>query len=244
MPDAEFDGESRAVSGDTTLQSGVLEDLSQAVNYRRWLCSLALPWLGDDPLEIGSGIGDYAAEWSKATSRLTSSEADHHRLQVLRQRFDNDPKVRVRRLAAPIEEHASHSAVVAYNVLEHIEDDVDALASFRGLLRPGGFVILIVPAFPFAMSRFDREIGHFRRYTRDMLDSALRAGGFMVQRCRYVNPLGLLAWTVMMKGLRGRPRAGVGLSAYDRLVPLLRKLEENRQPPFGQSVFAVGQKAT
>lgn len=53
------------------LQTTVLEDLSQAVNYRRWLAGLVRPHLGDDPVEIGAGIGDYAAEWLPGLRRLT-----------------------------------------------------------------------------------------------------------------------------------------------------------------------------
>lgn len=57
----------------------------------------------------------------------------------------------------------AHSAFVSINVLEHIADDVAALRSARSLVRPGGFVISFVPAFPFATSRYDLEIGHLRR---------------------------------------------------------------------------------
>lgn len=230
------------VSGDRELQTQVLEDLAAAVNYRRWLSSLALPWLGDDALEIGSGTGDYAAEWAKCGVTITASEAEPQRLAALKTRFADHSNVQVRYIAAPIEESASYSAVVAYNVLEHIEDDVAALISFRELLRPGGVVILLVPAFPFAMSRFDREIGHHRRYTVGSARQALVGAGFEVREARYVNSLGLLAWTVMMKVLRQRPRAGAGLRLYDSLVPLLRRLEEGRRLPFGQSVLVVGAK--
>ena len=52
------------VTGDSKLQSEVLEDLSDARRYRRWLADLAQPFLGEDPIEIGSGTGDYALEWA------------------------------------------------------------------------------------------------------------------------------------------------------------------------------------
>ena len=83
---------------------------------------------------------------------------------------------RVRPLLVPIVEAAEHSAVVSFNVLEHIEDDVGALASFAGLVRPGGAIVVLTPACPFAMSPFDREIGHLRRYSRRSLVAAGRGG--------------------------------------------------------------------
>jgi SAM-dependent methyltransferase len=226
------------------LQDEVLEDLAEAVNYRRWLVDLALPYLGDDPLEVGSGIGLYAADWRAAgVPRLTVSEADPGRLGTLRERFADDPAVVVRELAVPVVEQSSYSAVVAYNVLEHIEDDRAAIASFRDLLRPGGRVVVLVPAFPSAMSRFDRAIGHHRRYRKRSLRAVATTAGLEVEVLRHVNCVGLLGWYVVVTLLRGRPRAGALLRMYDALlVPLLRRLESRWEPPFGQSLLLVARR--
>jgi SAM-dependent methyltransferase len=241
------------VTGDSPLQTAVLEDLAGAVRYRRWLAELARPFLGDDPIEIGSGTGDYAVEWASAVARFTASEADEARFAGLRERFAHHPVIDVRFLllgeptagdraaAAPAEGHSAegHSAAVAVNVLEHIPDDVGALRAMGRLLRPGGAVVLIVPAFPSAMSRFDLAIGHQRRYTRAGLGAALAEAGLTAEVVRYVNPIGLLAWYAMVKGLRRTPRDGFALRAYDRVVvPVARGLDR-WPPPFGQSVFAV-----
>jgi SAM-dependent methyltransferase len=220
-------------------QTEVLEDLAEAVNYRRWLSGLALPWLGDDPLEIGSGRGDYAAEWIESVGRFTASEADPPRLTALRRRFSDDPRVTVRELEVPIKEKASHSSVVAYNVLEHIADDVEALRALAGLVRSGGRLVILVPAFPVAMSRFDRSIGHYRRYTRGSLVGALAAADLSPLAVHYLNAPGLLAWIVAMRVLKMQPRAGTLLRLWDRLVPGFASLERRWSPPFGQSLFAV-----
>lgn len=230
------------VGGDTVLQSEVLEDLSQAVNYRAWHCALAEPHLGDDPLEIGAGNGDHAEEWRAGGRRITVAEPDPGRFAQLRARFADDPQVEVTQLGLPADVDASHSSVVFFNVLEHIADDVAALASCRRLVRPGGKVVVLVPAFPIGMSDFDREIGHHRRYTVDGLRTAMEDAGLKVDDVRYVNPVGLVAWVVGMRLLRQRPKEGPLLGAWDRFaVPVLRRLEEGRRPPFGQSVVAVAQ---
>jgi SAM-dependent methyltransferase len=230
------------VSGDSALQSAVLESLGSARNYRAWLVDLTAPWLGDDALEVGSGLGDYAVEWAQRGVPLTVSEADPDRLAHLRHRFDGHPTIKVRELAVPVTETANYSAVVAVNVLEHIADDVAALRAFAGLVRAGGRVVVFVPAFRALYSRFDREIGHERRYRKATLDHALRAAGLHVERLHYVNMVGSAAWLVMMRLLRGRPREGLALRAYDALVPLLRRLEARWRPPFGQSLLAVARR--
>lgn len=233
------------IEGDTELQSEVLEDLVEARNYRRWLVDQALPHLGNNPLEIGSGLGHYAADWAASgVPRLTTSEADSDRLVQLRSRFANSSVVSVRELSIPISENAEYSAVVAYNLLEHIPDDRAALRAFGQLLRPGGCIVLVVPAFPSAMGEFDRAIGHQRRYRLKDLRRIAEQAGFSVETLRYVNCVGLLAWYVVVKGLKGRPKGGVVLTIYDRaVVPWLRKAESRWAPPFGQSLFLVARKS-
>lgn len=236
-----------AVSGDSRLQSHVLEELSDARHYRRWLADLARPYLGDHPIEIGSGNGDYALEWASSVARFTATEADDGRYEEIRNRFDGHPTISTQKLLLGADGPAptsadlrEHSAAVAFNVLEHIFDHVGALRSMGDLVQPGGTVVLVVPAFPSALSRFDLDIGHHRRYTRDSVSDALRQAGLRPEEVRYINPVGLLTWYVAVKGLNIRPRNGAMLRLYDRtVVPIAKALDRRAPLPFGQSVFAV-----
>jgi SAM-dependent methyltransferase len=231
------------VSGDRALQDETLENISGAVNYREWLVSLVLPYLGEDPIEVGSGLGDYAAAIADHGFRVTASEAEGGRIARLEQRFAGYDRVTVRPLMMPAGETANHSAVFSYNVLEHIEDDRAAVESMTRLIRPGGRVALLVPAFPGAMSPFDRRIGHFRRYSKGSVRALLTGAGLDVDVLRYVNSLGLPAWFLCMRMLKMSARNGPLLILWDRLgVPVVRWIEKKIDPPFGQSIFAVATK--
>jgi SAM-dependent methyltransferase len=229
------------VNGAPTLQHRVLEGLEGARNYNAWVASLVRPYLGDDPIEIGSGTGTYAELWlADGLGRLTVSDTDPAMVERLRSRFAEDARVAVQELDLLDAPEARHSAIVALNVLEHIEDDVLAVTAAQRLVRPGGAVVVFVPAFPFAMSRFDRAIGHYRRYTAGHLRSVFVEAGLEVEDVTYVNAPGLLAWTVGMRLLRMTPREGVVLRCWDRaVIPATRRLEARRRPPFGQSVLGV-----
>jgi SAM-dependent methyltransferase len=233
--------ETPGVLGDTVLQSEILESLASAVNYNKWLTDLAVPHLGDWPLELGSGLGDYAQAWlDSGTPRITTTELDPRRLAELRSRFAADPRVEARELDILRPEEGSHSSLVAFNVLEHIPDHIGALRAAHTVLRPGGLVIIFVPAFPFAMSRFDRAVGHVRRYTRPELLTAFTSAGLEPVDARYVNLPGLPAWYVTMRLLRGEPKQGPLLSFWDkRVIPAARGWESRHRVPFGQSVFGI-----
>jgi ubiquinone/menaquinone biosynthesis C-methylase UbiE len=231
------------LAGEQGLQTDTLDELTAAVNYRNVLVGLSLPWLGEHAVEIGSGNGDYASSWAENGQRLTVTEALESRLSILRERFDDDPLIDVEEMWLPSDKEAAYSAAIAYNVLEHIEDDVAALASMRRLVRVGGHVVVIVPAFEIGMSEFDRKIGHFRRYRTSLVADRMRAAGLEPVSVRYINFVGLLMWVVLVRVLRQPPRNSAALRLYDRLVvPLVAKLESKVKFPFGQSVFAVGQR--
>lgn len=230
------------VLGDSGLQSQTLEEVGSAVQYHRWLTDLALPYLGSHPVELGSGLGDYAQTWLDAgVPQISLCERDPARLAVLRRRFDGQEQVRVMDFDVFDPPQGRHSAFVAFNVLEHLTDDVAALRAAHRLVVPGGHVVMFVPAFPFAMSRFDRAVGHVRRYTRATLRAAFQGAGLEVEHLHYVNAPGLPAWFVGMRLLRMTPGDGPLLRVWDgAVIPVARAVESRVRPPFGQSLLAVG----
>lgn len=224
------------------VQHRVLETLEAARNYNAWIASLALPYLGADPIEVGSGSGALAELWLEAgVSQLTVSDVDSEMLARLRRRFDGDSRVGIEEIDLEHAPPAEHSALVGLNVIEHVADDAEGLRAAARLVRPGGAVVMFVPAFPLAMSPFDRAIGHHRRYTATTIRRTFAEAGLVVEVVRYVNAPGLVAWVVGMRLLRLTPRDGLALRAWDRVVvPITRRLEGRRPPPFGQSLLAVG----
>jgi SAM-dependent methyltransferase len=84
---------------------------------------------------------------------------------------------------------ASVDLVVAFDVLEHIEDDKAAAAGVYEALRPGGTFLVAVPADPALWSAHDEAVGHVRRYTRQTLTDLLASAGFELESVRSWNVL-------------------------------------------------------
>ena len=227
--------------GDSALQSQTLESVAGAVNYHDWLTTMAVPFLGKHPVELGSGLGDYAQRWlASGIPELTVTEVDPSRLGGLTAKFAGEPRVHVQALDIFHPPVGDYSALVAFNVLEHIPDDVAALSAAHRLVRPGGAVVMFVPAFEFAMSKFDRAVGHVRRYTVSSMTATMQQAGLTVEQAQYVNIPGLAAWFVGMRLLRMTPGEGRLLATWDRqVIPRTRRWESRHKAPFGQSVFAV-----
>jgi ubiquinone/menaquinone biosynthesis C-methylase UbiE len=228
------------ITGDQRIQSEVLEGLATAVNHRRWFIELALPHLGEDPIEIGSGLGDYALEWAERLPKFTATEADPDRLVLLKERLADHANIDVRQMLLPTTETGNYSAAVSYNVLEHIEDHVTALRSMATLVKPGGKIILIVPAFMFAMSDVDIATGHVRRYTKKTMRAAMAEAGLEIEKLHYANALGLIGYYTATSIFKLAPKEGPMVRIYDSVVlPVTKAMERIVRPPFGQSVFVV-----
>jgi SAM-dependent methyltransferase len=236
-PEAEVE----ELRGDRQTQHDVLEALANCSNHRKWFAGFAAPYLGEHPIEIGSGFGDYALEWLPLVEKFTATEADPALLPRLQQEMAAHPNVTVQQLLLPTEERGDHSCLVSYNVLEHIDDHVGALQSMARLVRVDGYIVLVCPAFPFAMSPVDIATGHVRRYTKRSMRKALTDAGLAVVDVRYANSLGLICYYAFTSVLRRQPSTGGTISFYDRLVvPAVRFLERLvGRPPFGQSVVAI-----
>ena len=146
----------------------------------------------------------------------------------------------------PVED-ASADLVLALDVLEHIED-MPALREMHRALRPDGYVMITVPAFPWLWSFRDEDAGHLRRYTRQSLLAAIETAGFQARHVQYYQSL--LFPVVILSRLLGR-RASTVRDTEDRppewLNRILRRVnlfEVNAglRLPFGSSLLALVQK--
>ena len=77
--------------------------------------------------------------------------------------------------------------VTAFDVIEHVEDEVAFLMGVKERLVSGGRLLATVPAYPFLWSAFDEMNHHYRRYTRRTLHRSLAAAGFQVERLTHMN---------------------------------------------------------
>jgi glycosyltransferase involved in cell wall biosynthesis len=237
IPPAEFD------DSDAEL-SDVLRTLEEADNYADWIYRLIRPYLGEHVLEIGAGHGELT-ERLRRDAKVTATDLSKRCVDELALRFAGNDEVEVLQadVAALGAEDRKFDSVVLINVLEHIDDDTNALADLREVLKPGGRLCVFVPAFEGLYSEFDRRIGHRRRYRRARLVSTFDRAGLGVIEARYVNTVGAVAWWLFSRQLGQVPTQRWSVRLYDRVaVPVIRRMEEGRAPRFGQSLLCIGER--
>ncbi len=225
-----------------------LEALADMPNYYSWIMDVFTPFVRGAVVEYGSGVGTVSAHLKPLSANLTLVEPSPNLAAQLRSRFDDDGKVII--IEESLEAHAAQvdagtvDTFVLVNVLEHIEDDQEALYKLMNALRPGGHLLIFVPALQFLMSKFDRSIGHFRRYHKPDLVSKVQEAGGALRLCRYFDVLGVLPWFIFNTVLRSTTFNPTLVDINDRYaVPLTRGLESAVSAPFGKNIILVASKS-
>lgn len=145
---------------------------------------------------------------------------------------------------------AYFDALICLDVIEHINDDQQALEQIYRCLEPGGSLILSVPAHPSLYGPKDEQVGHYRRYSKSMLHDRLKQAGFQGIRLRYWNMIGYASvWAstrLFDKGIdesfRSSQRSKSQTFINASLRTWLQYVENHIRTPIGLSLFAQATK--
>jgi SAM-dependent methyltransferase len=221
-----------------------LEAMSAAVNYHRWIADELAPYLGEEVAEVGAGLGSMSRLLlARPIRRLHAFEPSTNMFPKLAENLRGEPRaVAVNDFFGAKQAGHGFDSVLYINVLEHVEDDRAELVHAREALKPGGRLLVFVPALQWLFSDFDRQVGHQRRYRRSALAKQAEAAGFHVEKARYFDGTGVLPWYINFVLLR-RPMGGGSVTLYDKVaVPATRLIESIVPPLIGKNVLLVARK--
>jgi SAM-dependent methyltransferase len=166
-----------------------LEVMKEAVNYNRWLVDLIKRHArhADRILDFGAGVGTFAIALRDDGYAVDCVEPDAAQRAII--------AAEGLTAWADIADVADASVdfVYTFNVLEHIDDDLQALRLVASKLRRGGRLLVYVPAFPLLYTSMDRKVGHVRRYRQADLRAKVVACGLDVDETAYVDSIGFVA---------------------------------------------------
>jgi len=222
--------------------------IADAHNYMAWLISEFEPYLRGDILEIGVGHGSYCT-LLRSHGQYLGVDIDRKSVAAARVRFPDAAFAE-----CDILEHArltellpgGADAVISLNVFEHIEDDEKAISNVIQIIKPGGHLLLSVPALMVLYNELDRLAGHCRRYTTDRIRKILQHQPVEIVKLKYINPIGAVGWWV---NSAARPTSldsdaiNRQIRLFDRYaVPFSRALDPLFRSFFGQSVICVARR--
>lgn len=223
-----------------------LESMNQANWYNQWTLNKIKRYLNGKILEVGCGIGNFTKSLieygevygidirkdyiEKTEKRLSGSNAktglgdiEKGRYFFMAQKFDN---------------------VICINVLEHIENDNQAIKNLYEVLKDKGILILLIPAHSFLFGEIDESIGHFRRYTKKDIKQKLENEGFRILQFKTLNMIGAIGWFFSGRILKNKIVDQSKIKLFNLLAPIFLRIEDFISPPFGTSFLIIAKKVS
>lgn len=207
-----------------------LVNLTRTPKYIDWIAGLVRPQLGDNVLELGAGIGNFAGVLMGRRLRYCAAESDPVYLHALRNRFLRTPNVEVRELP-PDEPGAFGPLLSAFdtalciNVLEGLPDPLAALCGLHDSLMPGGRLIVVAPQGPSLFGPVDKALGQLRRFSRRDLEGLITKAGFRITGVRQINKIGRPGWWLHNRIMKSSRISKLPLKLFDTTVWIWRRLD-------------------
>jgi len=227
-------------------QTVTLLHVREIRNYNEWVFSLLAPHLGRSVLEIGCGIGTYSRRARERVARLVCVDVQPAYARTVARQFTGDRGVAVvlGELGGGLAfRRGSFDTIVCLNVIEHIEDDGDAVAAMAGWLRPGGTLLVQVPAHRWLLGSIDDALGHYRRYSPNDLAGLLEAEGLeVVVRPRRLFAAAVPGWWWHGRVRRARRVPEGSVRAVNALAAVSRAVEAAVPAPLGITLVAAARR--
>ena len=152
-----------------------------------------------------------------------------------------------------------YDVITAFDVVEHVDDDVDLLDRLRQRLNVGGHLVVTVPAYQWLWSEFDEMNHHRRRYTEGRLGTVLGRAGFTVDRSSYFQaylfpPMALVRLLEKIRPAGAGADPGEAMDRWFKVGPLNGFFEavfaserhwlRYGRFPFGSSILALGRRTS
>jgi glycosyltransferase involved in cell wall biosynthesis len=239
---------SNLLTGDLYRDSGaeILDAFSVAPKFNRWMADTIRPFVGNRVLEIGAGMGNLTRQFAKRRERYVATDIDEEHLKRLRNRLQHQPRLEVHLCDLSKREDfmcfcGAMDTVICLNVLEHMENDVECLRNILDALEPSGRAIVLVPCGQELFGRLDVVLGHFRRYSKEQLQSAMSKAGFEIEAVIGFNRISRPGWFLKSRLLKQSRIARYQIRAFDAFVWLWRRID--RFLPWGPtSIIAIASK--
>ena len=146
-----------------------LEIFDQAKIFQKYIYLIIKKYLKDNILEVGAGIGSFTRSYFHNHKNIHLSDLDQNNCNILKEKFnDNDIKIDSKKIS---EINLNFNTIIYFSVLEHISEDKKEIELALSRLNLGGHLIILTPAHQDLYSKFDKAIGHLRRYDADFFSS-------------------------------------------------------------------------
>ncbi len=209
--------------------SQILARLSRARKFNSWLAETISPYVGQEVLEIGAGIGNLTKELIPRKIYF-ATDINPLYLQMANNLKLDKPYLRVdyldlNNVSEFVRQNKLFDTIICLNVIEHIDDDNLALKNISSLLSKNGKAIVLVPRGQWLFGTLDQVLGHKRRYSEAMLKQLAEKNGFTIEKILHFNRASTIPWWINGKLMRKRSFGYFQIFFMNMITPILRRID-------------------
>lgn len=229
-----------------------LKIISESPKFNEWMYQTIKPFLKGEILEIGSGIGNISSLIVRDYNNVTLTDYSDHYINKLNKTFEDNTSVKkilnIDIQKSDFKVHYAHlensfDTIIILNVVEHLENDTQAINNCHFLLKPKGSLVVLTPAYNFLYCNFDKNLGHYRRYNKKSLSLLFKKDLFSIRKRIYFNALGIIGWLMIGK-IGNKEKIGNGeFKLFSKLIFLGKLIDKIFFHKIGLSIIVVGEKS-
>lgn len=224
-----------------------LELFSHAHNWKGYYRKPLSPFIRGEVLEVGAGIGETTAHlYNENVTTWLCLEPDASLANKIEKKINEKTLPANCRLQVgtthSLSPNTFFDTIIYIDVIEHIEYDIQEIDRASALLKPGGHLIILVPAHQYLFSPFDKAIGHYRRYNKSRLQKVITYS-LQKKKLFYLDSLGLLASLTNKWFLKKEYPTLKDVKFWDRIIiPVSKLIDPLIGYSTGKSLIGVWQK--
>jgi SAM-dependent methyltransferase len=220
--------------------------LEEADNYFKLILENFDGCVGKNILEVGAGTGNLT-KWLRIMypdANITALEPSTNMIKSINEK--NIPNLNIKQgflKDCYLELQDQFDTIIYNNVLEHVEDDQTEINLSYKILKQDGYLLSYNPALQALYDHHDESVGHYRRYQKNDLKTKYQNSGFIVKKAKYHDMLGAFLMFVKYKIIKSTNiEQGSAVLYFDKVLPIVDKIEKFLPVPFGKNLFVIGKK--
>jgi hypothetical protein len=169
-----------------------LEIFDTAKVFQKYIYLQIKKYFKDGIFEVGAGLGSFTRHYYKNYNKIYLSDLDKKNYKTLKKKFLKNSNIKINKKKISQVNH-KFNTIIYLNVLEHIKNDKQEIKLALSKLNTGGHLIILVPAHQKLYSKFDKEIGHFRRYNISFFKK-IKIKNVRVKKLVYLDMVGYILY--------------------------------------------------
>lgn len=220
-------------------QGWELEHFDNSSNFRLYQYDLIKDYLTGYAAEVGPGNGECLEIYRDKFSKIDLYEPSKPLFKKLELKFKNYKNIFFRNEIFKKKEN-TYNTIIYLDVLEHIKHDKLEIENAFHSLKPGGKLVLNVPAFQHLFSNFDKDVNHYRRYNKKEIFSLVQDLNYSYCVMKYYDSIGYIL-SILSKLFSNDYKKNFSnkIKIWNFLIPVSRILDKLLFNLFGKSLLII-----